>query len=124
MSNSSREQENEQFKEIVKGIESDVTFIRQTGKISRTPVGGRALVLGIIMTLAGVCMVPVALALLSGFWALVVGTLAFALSVWGAMITHGAWGTAGMQGVRSAHQGKFMQNMQTRWDKHVKESGR
>lgn len=123
MSNN-REQENEQFKEIIQGLESDETFIRQTGKISRTPVGGRALILGIIMTLVGVCMVPVALALLSGFWALVVGTLAFALSVWGAMITHGAWGTTGIQNVRSVHQGKFMQNMQTRWDKHVKESGR
>lgn len=113
-----------EFEEIVQSIKSDESFIRQTNKISSRPVGGRALTLGIIMALAGICLIPVSISLLEGFWELLAGALAFCLAVYGAMITHGAWGTVGMKNRTTGSQSKFMQKINARWDKHVEESGR
>lgn len=112
---------NKEFEEIVQSIKSDEEFIRQTGKISKRPVGARALALGIIMTVVGVCGVPLSIALLTGFWSLVTGALAFSLSVWGGMLVHGAWGTVGMNRGTSGNQSKLMQKANAIWDKHLEE---
>lgn len=112
-----------EFEKIVQSIKNDEQFIRQTGKISKRFTGARALTLGIIMTIVGVCMVPTSLALLNGFWGLTAGVLSFGLSLWGAMITHGAWGTAG-QAKNNSGQSSFMQKANRIWDKHIEEQGR